>query len=407
MSLIVLMATALGSELGGFALQQEGYLDVGWFDAQGDGVSYEWDVRNRVLGEGPNGAFTEVPRAYFGDPWANMVNSQGSSADLGLGRTGLPRFDPIQSHGNPTFLVNRFHHEIAVDQGEQLGVRAGLNVEPRSGFLGSPGDVIAVDTAYVVWRPMRDSDLKLYAGRLESGFGREYRYRHASARMGITPSIVARYLIGLQTGLRVRGTYRRWLGYSVAVTNGSSTTEEFGHLNNDLDVNGIPTGTVRVGALMRRPVRLEVGASGQVGPQDGQPDPGVIGWQVGVDGRLDAGRLTVEVEGVISHQPGDGSPKSERLDARGGYVTVEVRPIVQLGVYGRVDWRDADLVAWPNLYVSNVLRLTGGAHVDLSRAIAVKAEYLHLAELMAGTSIRDDVLTTSLVFRYETRKMEL
>jgi hypothetical protein len=335
------------------------------------------------------------------------VNSQGDSADLGLGITSLDRYDPIASGGRPTFLVNRFSHGIGVDRGEQLGLRARLNFEPRSGNLGRPGDLISVDTVYLVWRPLKHADLKLYAGRLESGFGREYRYRHAPARVGITPSIVSRYLVGLQTGIRARGTYRRWLGYSVALTNGGTTTERFGHLSNDLDTNGVPTATVRIGALTRRPVRLEVGVSGQIGPQDGQPDPTIVGWQVGVDGRLDSGPLVVQVEGVISHQPGSEDTTIERLDARGGYIETQLWARPELAFLGRVDWRDAELLADPNLYVSDVLRVTGGASVHVGHDLAIKAEYLHLAELRPGTSILDDVFTTSLVFGYETKRMEL
>ncbi|MEZ4318320.1 MAG: hypothetical protein R3F61_12490 [Myxococcota bacterium] len=394
---------------GRFSHYQFGYVDIGYFVPFGDGVAYDHDRMNDVLGPGPDQAYLKVPWVFYGDPWANTINSQGDSADLGGDRSNIPRYDPIDSNGRPGFLVNRFSHGLAVDRGDRLGLRARLNFEPRSGLLGHAGDLIEVDTVYVVWRPLQNADLKLYAGRLESGFGREYRYRHASARVGITPSIVSRYLVGLQTGVRARGTFRRWLGYSAAITNGGSTTEKFGHLSNDLDDNGVPTGTVRVGVLTRRPVRLELGVSGQLGPQDAQPHPGILAWQVGVDGRLDAGPLVVQVEGVISHQPGDPDlPRSiERLDARGGYVDTQLWVRPELALIGRVDWRDADLLAWPNLYISNVLRVTGGASVHLNQDVAIKAEYLHLAELMQGTSIVDDVFTTSLVFSYETRQMEL
>lgn len=405
---LLLGPAALGGEPPAIVLQQEGYFDAGWFDAQGDGVAYARDVAHRTLGAGPDGRYVEVPWVYYGDPWANAVNSQGDVADLGLDRTAIPRFDPIQSGGRPTFLVSRVHHRIAVDRGDQLGLRFGVNLEPRTGTLGSPGDVLSIDTAYLVWRPFEESDLKLYIGRLESGFGREYRYRHASTRIGITPSILSRYLVGLQTGVRVRGTVRRWLGYSLAITNGGTVREEFGHLANDLDANGVPTATARVGVLVRRPVRLEVGVSGQGGPQDGQPSAQRLGWQVGVDAHLDAGRLSVDAEGMIARAPGDPvDPKVERLDARGAVGTVQVRPIPSVIPYARVDWRDAELLAWPNLYVSDVLRVTAGTQVDVGRSVSLKAEYLHLEELAPGTDLRDDVFTTSVVFRYETRRMEL
>lgn len=409
--MIALLASTLafaGPSSSALSVFQEGYLDVGWFVTTGDGVAYQRDAGHQVLGGGPDDRYLDAPWVFYGDPWANAVNSQGDAADLGLDRTNIDRYDPIASGGRPTFLVNRYHHRLGIDRGQQLGIRVGVNLEPRSGFLGRPGDVIAVDTAYVVWRPLKQSDFKLYAGRMESAFGREYRDRHAPDRVGITPSIMSRYLMGLQTGIRARGTFRRWLGYSVALTNGGTTTERFGHVSNDLDFNGVPTATVRLGATLRRPVRLEVGASGQVGSQDAQRDPRVIGWQVGVDGRLDAGPVAVQVEGTIVRLPGsDQDKRVESLRAHGGYVHVQVRPRVELALLGRVDWRQAELWAWPNLYVSDVMRLTGGIQFEPHRNIALKAEYLHLQELHAGTGIDDDVFTTSMVFHFATKPRTL
>jgi hypothetical protein len=397
---------------------QSGYLDLGWFDAQGDGVAYERDVANRVLGHGDDGRFAGSPWVFYGDPWANAVNSQGDSADLGLDRTNIDRFDPIASGGRPTFLVNRFHHHLDIERGRRLALRAGINVEPRAGQLGRLGDVLELDTAYISWSPVSYRDLTFVAGRIESGFGQEYLIRHAPDRFGITPSIVARYLIGRQTGVRIKGMAQRWFSYSLAVTTGSSVDERFGHLSDDLDSNGVPTVTARVGGVLRKPVRLQGGVSGQLGPQDGQPDPSVIGWQAGVDARLDVERWTVSVEGVLARYPGDGSALGERLRAQGGFVEVQHRTSERVGLYGRLDWRDAELKAGPNYYVSDVLRWTAGARVRLDRMVVLKAEYLHLDELPFNevqtrrlvpnrTEIRDDVITTSLVFHYRVRGRSL
>lgn len=393
---------------------QVGYLDMGWFDAQGDGVAYERDVAHRLLGQGPDGRFADSPWVYYGDPWANMVNSQGDSADLGIDRTNVDRFDPIASGGRPTFLVNRFHHGFMLQRGK-IGVRVRANLEPRSGQLGRLGDVLALDTAYLRWTPFDNHDVTIYAGRIESSFGWEYRYRHAPSRFGITPSIVSRYIVGQQTGVRLRHTLWRWFNYSVAVTNGSSTSERFGHFNNDLDVNGVPTATVRLGGVLKRPIRLEGGVSGQVGAQDGQPDPTHTMWQVGLDVRLDVDELSVAAEGIITRRPG-GEGVADSLDARGGYVEVDYRLHPRFGAYARVDWRDAEFQSGPNLYVSNVMRYTAGARVELDDDVILKAEYLHLDEMPyrasrdlpaeRGTEIRDDVFTTSLVFRYRSKRRE-
>src|SRR5207247_298577 len=77
-----------------------GYSDIGLFKATGDGVAYVRDFGGQMF---PGEA---APWVFWGDPWSNMINSQGDSADLGLDRTVIPRFDPIQSHGHLSFIIN-------------------------------------------------------------------------------------------------------------------------------------------------------------------------------------------------------------------------------------------------------------------------------------------------------------
>ena len=409
--------------------RQYGYIDVGWFDAQGDGVAYARDAGHTVLGthgrphEG--GArpvwkpeYADVPWVFFGDPWANPVNSQGDSADLGLDRTNLDRRDPIASGGRPSFLVNRYHHGFLLSRGA-LSAKASVNVEPRVGRLGRFGDIVALDLAYIGWRPFARHDLELYAGKVEPGFGREYRLRHAVSRFGITPSLIARYLYGPQTGVRVRGRVRRWFSYSLAVTNGSAVDERFGHFSDELDSNGVPTATARIGVLQRRPFRLEAGLSGQLGPQDGQRRADVLAFMIGADVRLDYGILGAELEALWARHPG-GPDALESLDAIGGHLTVELRPRTGLGLLGRVDLRDAELLAWPNLYVTDTLRLTGGVRVQVAKELAVKLEYVHLEELYPlfptertgsrvgdADDLRNDVLAASVVYSFTSRPRPL
>ena len=66
---------------------------------------------------------------------------------------------------------------------------------------------------------------------------------------------------------------------------------------------------------------------------------------------------------------------------------------------GRVDRRKADLLAFPNLYLTDLLRFTGGLRFDLSWNVIAKVEYLRLMEV-TGPEIPDDVFTSSIVFRF-------
>ncbi len=367
-----------------------GYLDVGWFDAAGDGVAYRRDPGNISHG-------TSAAWVFHGDPWANPVNSLGESADMGLGITTLDRSDPIASAGRPTALVNVMYLGMVASPSKRLAVRSALGVTPRPGNLGALGDVVFLDHAYLEWRPLDRSDLRLSAGKVESVFGIEYRQRQSPARYGVTPSLVARYTTGTPTGIRARGSFRRILWVAAALTNGGMTQERFGHLSDELDTNGVPTASGRVALATTGVPRLEVGASGSVGPQDGQPYIDVVSSQIGADLMAELSVLELRAEALRSRHP--GVDDSEQLDATGWYVELSgqltpwLRPVVRVGR------RDAVLLAQPNLYLSDVLRLTAGARVDLSYSAMVKVEWLHLDEL-GSEELQDDVVTSSAVIRF-------
>jgi len=362
----------------------DGYLDVGFFDAQGDGVAYD-----RASGlRGPR----EAPWVFYGDPWANPVNSQGDSADLGLDRTNIDRTDRIASGGRPTFLLNTWHPGIALTAGKSLQVDAELDFEPRSGELGDLGDAVSVDIAQFDWRPIEKSDLHVYIGKVESTFGIEYRVRHAPDRFGITPSSIARYTTGTPLGVKVRGSVRQVFWYSLAATSTSTISERFGHFKNESTASG------RLAVRGNGPVRVEVGASGAAGA--------IGSRQAGVDAQLKASDLAIRAEGLITDQT-DG--QGDWLRAKGGYVEVDYHLANWLAPLVRVDRRDADFRAGPNYYDSNTLRFTGGIRFDITYNAIAKIEYLFIDELgsdlggdndQVETEIADNVFTSSLVFRY-------
>lgn len=400
----------------GVRLRLLGYVDVGLFGTLGDGVSYVRDpakVESRKLTSfpwliplperGPPDV-ASAPWVFFGDPWANAVNSLGESADLGLDRTNIARFDPIQSHGRPSFLINTVNLGLLGTVGPELLFEVSLNVLPRTGQLGAAGDLIDVDLAYVEYKPFADVDLSLFAGKIESVFGREYRFRKAPDRFGVTPSIIARYTVGSPIGVKVRGSLLEGaLVYNVALTNGSTLTEHFAHFYNEVDQNYFKTlsGRLSYGRDLELgvPVFFEVGASGLVGPQDGQTSDAVIGWQAGGDLKLVLLAFTLQAEYLRSVWPGGGIDGAASIEAEGAYAEASYQFLPWLGAMVRLDVRRAVLFAHPNLYLSDVGRATVAARFDLSWNVIGKIEYVRLQEL-SGPEIDDDVFTSSLILRF-------
>ena len=353
-----------------------GYVDIGFFDAAGDGVAYDRDAGLR-LNDRP------APWMYHGDPWANAVNSQGDSADLGLDRTNVDRTDRVASAGQPTFLVNTWHPGIALFAGRKLQVRGELDIEPRRGDLGDVADSVSLDFAHLDWRPFDRNDLHVYVGQVESTFGIEYRDRHAPDRFGITPSAIARYTTGTPVGIKVRGSVRRIVWYSAAVTSGSTVNQRFGHFFDE------QTGSARVAARAEGSARVELGISGSAGLLGSR--------QVGIDLQIDGAGLEVRTEALITDLT-DG--QGDWLRARGGYIEVAYHAFNWAGPLVRVDRRDAELVTGPNYYDSDTLRWTTGFRFDMTYNAIAKVEYVYIDELGQGAEIDDNVFTTSLVFRY-------
>jgi hypothetical protein len=385
------------TRMDGAKVRLAGYLDVGFFDAMGDGVSYARDAGKSLYPE------ADAPWVFWGDPWANPINSQGDSADLGLDRTNIDRWDPIASGGAPSFLVNMVNQSVLVTYKENLLLETSLNFEPRDGNdldqHGAPGDYLDVDLAYAEWIPFKKANLHLFAGKTDPTFGIEYRGRKASDRFGVTPSLISRYTSQPQTGIKVRGgLLKDSIIYNFALSNGQSSTERFGHFYNEIDDNLGKTGSGRLSLIFPLPVFLEVGGSGMIGAQDDQVDNSVMHQQVGADLKFRAGDFTVEGEWLFFSKA-EGSEEAPSIDAQGWYAQARYLLVPGLGVYGRVDRRIAELDAYPNLYYSDTLRFTGGLRLDITFNAIVKAEYLHIREV-DQPELNNDVFTSSLVLRY-------
>jgi hypothetical protein len=369
-----------------------GFVDVGWFWAAGPSYRY---VDERTVGD-------RTLWVYHGDPWTSTVNSQGDPADLGA-FNNLGRLDPVHTSGHATALVNAVEAALELDA-ETTGATAAVWAEPRSGTLGAAGDLFRVDRAYVWWRPNRD--VEVHAGQIESAFGLEWWDRRAPTRVTITPSLVARYATGTTTGVGVDADLLgRRLHIVASVSNGSPTTERFGHLHDDLDSNAVPTGAARV-ALHTRDVT--VGVSGLVGAQDGVAEP-IPMLQVGADAHVAAKGWFLDAEYLVVDADGAEPGAADRLFAHGGYALLWAETH-GISPFARVDRRQArlEVVDVGNLYLSDVVRTTAGLRWKVSYNLIAKVEYTRPWELAhpdlvpapTPLAIPDDVACGSLVFHW-------
>lgn len=181
------------------------------------------------------------------------------------------------------------------------------------------------------------------------------------------------------------------------------STERFAHFYDELNTNLLPTGSARLAISheldLDQPLLIELGVSGLAGPQDLQRAIDLIGWQLGIDAHVVVGDLTLTALYLRAFDPGGGVDEAPFLSVDGAYLEANYQLLAWLGFIGRVDARRAVMIAQPNLYISDVARLTVGARFDISFNLVARVEYLRVQEL-TGPEIPDDVVTSSLVFRF-------
>jgi hypothetical protein len=394
-----------------------GYVDFGFFVPQGTGVGVIQD-------EGPNRIFPQYANQYswvfLGDLLAPTVNSRGEAASLG-NFPGVNRFDSVDSTGAPSFIVNEVNLRLDAAVARNAIATASLDFMPRSGHDFSLGDFMEVDLAQLEWLPGESGRTSIFVGKVESVVGIEYRDRKSSERFGVTPSLIARYTTGTPLGLKVRsklGDGDRVV-IAAALSNGSSTTEQF-HFYDEIDSNA---GKTVSGRLSVRPFPsdvLELGMSGEWGPQDHALDSTHYLWFWGLDllahvGMPGGGTLDMKGQFLKGGAPGQigppADPNHEPYGLKlhyGGYLELDWMATPLFGFLLRGEVRDADVwLGDPNslggaerLYITREWRFTGGVRVVINQHIAVKAEYLHNGEYGGIPQIPDDVFTSSLVLSY-------
>ncbi len=392
-------------------LNANAYIDLGFFAAGGTGVGIVQDV-------GPNRYFPQYANQYswvfLGDILSPAINSRGEVADLG-DFAGVNRFDGVNSDGAPGFIVNEVNLTLTGALAPNALATASVNFVPRSGSDFALGDFIDVDLAQLEWMPTASGRTSLFFGKFDSVIGIEYRERKAIQRFGITPSLIARYTTGTPLGIKVRtklGEEERVV-IAAAVTNGSSTTEQF-HFYDEVDSNAGKTASGRL-SVRPLPVDLEVGVSGEYGAQDRALDSRDPMWFVGADLLAHFGNVDLKGQWLMGRSAGETDriypdnhrPYGLRLHS-GAYLEADWMITPVIGVLGRGEFRDA--LVWlgnPNapggaerLYITKSWRGTVGARFVLGEHLIAKAEYLHNGEYGGVPQIDNDVFTTSLLLIY-------
>jgi hypothetical protein len=388
-----------------------GYLDFGFFAVQGDGSGIRPDTGHQRFPEyaGPDG----VPDTwvFLGDPLSTAINARGEPADTGPSRAIA--FDSVDSQGKASFIVNALDVALFAGLGPDLTLNGLVDFLPRSRNIAVKndtglGDFMDVKLAYAEYTlPIDRAEVRVYAGKIDSTVGIEYRTQESPDRIGVTPSLICRYTCGRPIGLKLRARLPEdLLTLALAVTNGTSFVETF-PFHDEIDSNQGKTVSGRLS--LRLPVGggVELGGSGAYGAQDQQPRRDLMQWHAGADLHAEAFNFDLRAEYVQGRAPGHadetGVPCAGApcLKYRGAYGQLALRASNLFIPYARVDWRDAHHRDGGSFaYESQLVRATGGLRAELGTSTIVKAEYTWNRELGRLPQIPNDVFTSSLVIKY-------
>ena len=203
-------------------------------------------------------------------------------------RRASNRYDSINSNGAPGFIVNEVNLTLTRRAGrERRSATAASTSCPRTGNDFRLGDVFDVDIAPLEWLlGARAADVDL---RRQVRPGVRHRVPRAQGEPALRHHAVAdralhdRHAAGHQGAQPVRR--QRLVLLAGALTNGSSTTEQF-HFYDEIDSNAGKTASGRLAFALPLPVRIELGVSGIYGAQDRAPDSPHPIWFQGADLQL-------------------------------------------------------------------------------------------------------------------------
>jgi len=394
------------------ALTWNGYVDFGFFAPIGNGGA-GW------IRDSGNVAFPQYAAyswVFLGDILGTPVNSRGEVASLG-NAPGIDRFDSVNSAGAGGFIVNEINLRPRYQLAENAILRASVNFIPRTGSDFKLGDFVDADQAELEYLPTTDGKTSIFVGKTMPVFGIEYKEHRADQRFGITPSLIGRYTNGPQLGLKVRSKLLSdWLILAGAVSNGSSTTEQF-HFYSEVDQNwgktlsGRAAIAIPVGHLLRNDDKLEIGFSGEWGPQDRATDNSGKIWFEGVDLQYLNANFTLKGQVMRGAAPGLAESSAGVYGLKlnmSGFVEADWMVLPRLGFMGRAALRDAivtlgdpaQTASETRIYITKQVQYTAGMRVVFNSHIVAKLEYLHNQEYGHVPSFQDDIFTSSLVLGF-------
>jgi hypothetical protein len=408
-----------------------GYVDVGFARAQGNGTSF------------PSNFMPAGPIDYYADPFAPAINSRGEVASV-AGPPGtvvegfLPRSAGIG--GKPSFLINTADVDLRYTPPElPVMIFTRLQVLPRlydpvapgspdtsEGFPAGEYTRLFLEQAFGKITPLKSAELAISLGKFDSVFGIEYLDNQANFRVGVTPSLLARYTTGQSTGLKVFYRYQiipadSAVSLNVAATNSGTFVESLQGPSRSL--TGRPIISGRLGYELNLPrASIKVGGSYENGPRNDQSlSTGIPETLYGFDLRVILPTLVLSGEyvHVVEEDGGELSPPVTmvpKLAGTGAYPAItefyahgfwvqaaEELPLsidpFRITVYGRYEQRHAEFPDWAGSALT-VDRITGGVNLGLGESLQLKAEYLWNRELSGAPPVANNVFTSSAVWTW-------
>jgi hypothetical protein len=388
------------------AFHINGYVDVGFAKAQGNGTSFP------ALDAG-------IPADYGVDTFAPAVNSRGdvASTDPGDDRflNGfLPR--SVGIGGRPSFLINTLDLDLRYQTpGTPVMIFSRVQFLPR---LSSTGDAsrFYVEQAFGRVMPFDLQELALSLGKFDSVFGIEYQDNEANIRTGVTPSLAARYTTGQSVGAKL--FYRLQLGplwsalsVNLAATNSGNMVESL--QASDASLAGGPVFSGRAGyELNLRPLQIKLGGSALRGPRNDQRDRDALQKMWGADARVFAAGFALAGEYVhVDEDEGVGPkitslgtfPLASGFHARAYWGQLAYAWSIDSGIlrrvtpYARYERRHAWFEGFTPILVD---RITWGLRVDLWESLILKGEVLVNRELQGAPNVPNNVYTSSAVYQW-------
>jgi hypothetical protein len=195
---------------------------------------------------------------------------------------------------------------------------------------------------------------------------------------------------------------------AASVTNNSSSTEQF-HFHNEIDRN---SGKFLNGRLaLNLPVRklgsffeghtLELGGSGEWGPQDWATDNAGKMWFAGADLQYKTANFALKGQWIMGKAPGKPAERVWKLDLHSsGYVEIDYQVLPWLGFMLRANLRNADVfLGMERAYITRVMRFDAALRVVFNPHIVLKVEYYNNHEFDME-QIQNDMFTSSLVLSF-------